>query len=230
MEFRLNYREQGAGEPLVLLHGNGESLVYFNKQMGPLSARYRVIAVDTRGHGGSARGNAPFTLDQFAEDLLDFFHALGLKRASLLGFSDGANIALLFALRYPDRVHKLILNGANLFPGGVKPSIQIPICTAYALTSVFSPFSQFAKAKKELFRLMVREPQIAFSALTSLKMPVLVVAGNRDMIKDSHTRAIARAIPGAKLCILEGDHFVAQKNSAAFNAHVLLFLGEGETE
>lgn len=230
MDIRLNYREQGAGEPLVLLHGNGESLVYFKGQMGPLSARYRVIAADTRGHGGTARGTAPFTLDQFAEDLLDFFNELGIRRAHLLGFSDGANIALLFALRYPDRVDKLILNGANLSPGGVKPSVQIPICTAYALTNVFSPFSQYANAKNELLRLMVREPQIAFSALSSLNMPVLVVAGNRDMIKDSHTRAIARTIPGAKLCILEGDHFVAAKNSAAFNAHVLLFLSEGGTD
>lgn len=230
MEFRLNYREQGAGEPLVLLHGNGESLGCFQKQMGPLSARYRVIAVDTRGHGGSARGNAPFTLDQFAEDLLDFFHTLGLKRAHLLGFSDGANIALLFALRYPGRVHKLILNGANLSPSGLKPSVLLPIYAAYAVTGALSPFCQSAKRRREFLCLMAKEPRISFSALSALRMPVLVIAGSRDMIKDGHTRAIARAIPGAKLCILEGDHFVAQKNSAAFNAHVLLFLDEGGTE
>ena len=116
MDITLNYAEAGAGFPLVLLHGNGENHTYFKRQMEPFSQQYRVIALDTRGHGKSPRGTAPFTLEQFAGDLKEFLDQRGITKCHLLGFSDGGNIALLFALRYPQYVEKLILNGANLTP------------------------------------------------------------------------------------------------------------------
>ena len=95
MDITLNYVEAGEGFPLVLLHGNGEDHTYFEHQMSPFSAHYRVIAPDTRGHGKSPRGEEPFTLEQFAEDLKEFLDGLGIFRCHLLGFSDGGNIALI---------------------------------------------------------------------------------------------------------------------------------------
>ena len=226
METFLHYEERGTGAPLILLHGNGEDGSYFVHQMNDLSRDYRVIAVDTRGHGRSPRGTAPFTLGQFVQDLADFLKAMELERVHLLGFSDGGNIALLFALRYPERVEKLILNGANLKPWGVKPLVQLPICLGYGLTSLLSLVDEGARAKKELLGLMVREPHIPLSMLRRLRVPTLVIAGDRDMIREAHTRAIAGAIPGAKLEILPGGHFIANQNSAAFNAAVEAFLKE----
>ena len=126
MDVDLHYREQGTGEPLILLHGNGEDGSYFERQMDAFASRFRVIALDTRGHGRSPRGEAPFTIRQFADDLLAFMDGQGIERAHLLGFSDGGNIALAFALAHPERVGKLVLNGANLDGGGVKPSVQVP--------------------------------------------------------------------------------------------------------
>ena len=64
MDIQLNYIIAGQGFPLVLLHGNGEDHTYFKRQMGPFSERYQVFALDTRGHGRSPRGTAPFTLEQ----------------------------------------------------------------------------------------------------------------------------------------------------------------------
>jgi pimeloyl-ACP methyl ester carboxylesterase len=224
MEITLHYHECGAGAPLILLHGNGESTAYFQHQMEPFAARFRVIAVDTRGHGQSPRGDMPFTLAQFAEDLKQFLDAMGIQKAHILGFSDGANIALLFALKYPQFVDKLILDGADLSPRGVKASVQIPICIGYGLVSLIARFDRAAIAKKELLGLMVTQPDIAPDALAALTMPVLVLAGTRDMIKDAHTRLIAASIPNAQLRILDGDHFIAAKNSAAFNEAVLEFL------
>ena len=136
MDIRLHYTERGAGEPLVLLHGNGESGNYFSHQMDYFSRFCRVIAVDTRGHGQSPRGDAPFTIRQFAGDLLEFLDGLGIEKARLLGFSDGGNTALVFALRHPERVARLVLNGANLNAGGVKPSVQIPIALGYRMASL----------------------------------------------------------------------------------------------
>ena len=99
----LNYIEKGCGRPLILLHGNGNSSRYFKKQIRYFSAKFRVIAVDTRGHGKSPRGEGPFTMERFADDLKIFMEEMGIEKADILGFSDGANIALIFALRWPER-------------------------------------------------------------------------------------------------------------------------------
>lgn len=90
-------KESGTGQPMVLLHGNGEDSSYFVNQMSFFESKYHVIAVDTRGHGRSPRGQGAFTLERFAEDLKEFLDRRGLRRIILLGFSDGGNIALIFA-------------------------------------------------------------------------------------------------------------------------------------
>ncbi|MGN0980712.1 MAG: alpha/beta fold hydrolase [Candidatus Avoscillospira sp.] len=216
------YQEQGAGAPLLLLHGNGEDGTYFVHQMDAFAQHYRVIAVDTRGHGRSPRGTAPFTIRQFAEDLLDFMDALHLEKAHILGFSDGGNIALTFALRHPERVVRLILNGANLNPAGVKASVQIPIVVGYHIASLFR--NEKARQHAALLGLMVKEPNFSPADLAKLTVPTLVIAGTKDMIREKHTRLIADSIPNARLVLLPGDHFVANKNPEAFNRAVLDFL------
>lgn len=226
MKIQLNYTVAGQGFPLVLLHGNGEDHTYFKRQMEPFGARYQVLALDTRGHGQSPRGTASFTLEQFAQDLKGFLDSREIGRCHLLGFSDGANIALLFALQYPEYVDKLILNGADLFPSGVKLSTQIPIVLGWGLLQGIRRFDKKAQRKWELLDLMTTQPHIRPERLSALTMPTLVVAGEQDMIREKHTRLIARSIPGSTLAILPGDHFVARRNWQAFNPVVLKFLEE----
>lgn len=224
MDIEMNYIEKGKGMPLILLHGNGESNDYFVNQVDYFSAFYRVIAVDTRGHGKSPRGEKPFTIAQFADDLKDFLDSMGIEKAIILGFSDGANIAIAFTLKYQSYVEKLILNGGNLTPGGVKGIYQTPICIAYSLTSFISLFDKKAIFKKEMLGLMVKQPNIKEEELHKISVPTLVISGKNDMIKERHTISIHRAIKNSKLCLLEGDHFIASKNSAAFNEQVKAFL------
>ena len=169
MDIRLHYLEKGKGTPLLLLHGNGESAEYFEHQISFFSEKYHVYALDTRGHGKSPRGEAPFTLEQFALDLEAFMDEKGLEQADILGFSDGANIALLFALRHPPRVGRLILNGANLFPKGVKNSVQLPIVMGYLMVSLIALFSKKAVPNKEMLGLMVTQPHIVPEELLSLQ-------------------------------------------------------------
>lgn len=226
MDIQLHYMIAGQGFPLVMLHGNGEDHTYFKHQMAPFSERYQVIALDTRGHGQSPRGTAPFTLEQFAEDLKGFLDSREISRCHLLGFSDGANIALLFALKYPDYVEKLVLNGADLSPSGVKLSTQAPIVLGWGLLQVIRRLDKRAQPKWELLDLMTTQPHINPKALSALSMSTLVVAGKRDMIRDKHTRLIAKSIPGSQLVILPGDHFVARRNWQEFNQVVLDFLYE----
>ena len=221
---QLHYIEQGQGFPLILLHGNGERCDYFEHQIPFFAFRFRVIALDTRGHGQSPRGDKPFTIKQFAEDLHDFMDEKGIEKAILLGFSDGGNIAMEFALRHPERVEKLVLNGANLFPSGVKSRYQWPIEIGYRIAKLFAKKSEKAKQNAEMLSLMVNEPHVAPAELARLTMPVLVVAGTKDMIKEKHTRLIYKSLPNAQLAIVEGDHFVANKSFEAFNKTVGEFL------
>jgi pimeloyl-ACP methyl ester carboxylesterase len=224
MDIQLNYIEQGTGFPLVLLHGNGGDHTYFKHQMDAFAQHYRVIAVDTRGHGESPRGEAPFTLEQFAEDLKEFLDEMGISKCHLLGFSDGGNIALIFALKYPQYLEKLVLNGANLAPSGMKPGVLIPLRLRWAVRRFAAQFHQGSQSQFEMLDLMVSQPQIDNHDLRKLRMPVLVVAGEKDMIAEPHTRSIAAPIPGAQLVILPGDHFVARRNWKRFNDLVLEFL------
>ncbi len=224
VKIRLHCEERGKGLPLVLLHGNGEDSTYFSSQIEEFSRRYHVMAVDTRGHGKSPRGDGPFTLERFAEDLKDFLDERGIRETALLGFSDGGNIALLFALRYPSYVSRLVLNGANLYPSGLKKTVLLPIQLDWALTGALSPVSRRAALRHEFLGLMVREPKIRPDELKKIQVPALVIAGTDDMIKEKHTGMIASKLPGGQLALIEGDHFVAKNNSREFNRTVMEFL------
>ena len=114
MNITLYYQEKGKGEVLVLLHGNSDNSNYFVNQIEYFKDQYRVIAIDTRGHGKSPRGDMPFTISQFADDLNNFLNKLNIDKITLLGFSDGANIGMKFALKYPEKLNALILDGGNL--------------------------------------------------------------------------------------------------------------------
>lgn len=219
-----HYIEQGKGFPVILLHGNGEDSSYFLHQMKPFAQHFRVIAIDTRGHGKSPRGDRPFTIRQFAKDLLDFMNQHAIEKAHILGFSDGGNIAMVFALAHPERVEKLILNGANLDASGVKRKIQIPIEIGYRVARLFARISSKAKKNAEILGLMVNDPNVKPEELSRIQCPTLIVAGDKDMIKDQHTRLIAQSIPGAELSIIPGNHFVANQHPEAFNEVVLRFL------
>ena len=224
MDIKLNYVEKGTGFPLILLHGNGENHEYFVHQIAYFSKKYRVIAIDTRGHGQSPRGEASFTIRQFADDLYGFMEEHSVEKAHILGFSDGGNIAMLFAMKYPEKVDRLILNGANLDGSGVKPGVQIPIVCGYWFANFFAKKSMKAKRNAEMLRLMVNDPNVRPKELSNLHKKTLVIAGTKDMIKGNHTRLIAKSLPDAQLVFLEGDHFIANKNPKEFNRVVNAFL------
>lgn len=224
MDIQLYYEEKGEGEPLILLHGNGEDGTYFKNQIEYFSKSYRVIAVDTRGHGKSPRGEAPFTIRQFAEDLRCFMDEMEIEKAHILGFSDGGNIALIFAMKYPHRVKRLILNGANLDGSGVKPTCQIPIIIGYRIASLFAKKNPHARKNAEMLGLMVNDPNIGVNELRKVTARTLVIAGSKDLIKDKHTRLIYKNLPDAGLVIIRGNHFIAGQNPEEFNRAVEEFL------
>lgn len=224
----LNYLDRGEGDVLIMLHGNGEDNLYFRSQIDYFSRTRRVIAVDTRGHGLSERGTEPFTIRQFAMDLFNLVYRNKFEKPDILGFSDGANIAMIYALEHPDRTGRLVLNGGNLNPRGVKLKYQIPITLTYLASSLASPVSRKAKKTAELMRLMVKDPMIDPEDLRRITAPTLVLAGTDDMIKEPHTRLIAGSIPGSRLEIIPGSHFVAQENPDEYNRIIEEFLSNNQ--
>lgn len=224
MDIKLYYQEKGTGEPFLLLHGNGENSAYFKHQIADFQRSYRVIALDTRGHGKSPRGEAPFTIAQFSCDLFDFMQAHRIAKAVILGFSDGANIAMAFAMKHPEMVTALILNGGNLCPAGVKRTTQIPIEIGYRIAKRFAAKSAEARRNAEMLGLMVNEPNIRPQELAQITAPTLVICGTRDMIKAAHSSAIAAALPNARLTVMRGTHFIANQRPAEFNRTVGDFL------
>lgn len=218
------YIEKGQGEPIILLHGNGENCGYFQAQIDAFSKTNHVFAIDTRGHGKTPRGEKPFTIRQFADDLLGFMDEHQIEKAHLLGFSDGGNIAMIFAIQHPERVNRLVLNGANLNAEGVRRITQIPIEIGYRIAKKYADKSESARFKTELLGLMVNDPNVAPSELARIKAKTLVIAGTHDMIKKQHTELIAESIPSAKLVFLKGNHFIANKHPEEFNRAVLDFL------
>lgn len=220
----LAYKKAGEGKPLILLHGNGGSSADFALQTNYFSGFREVISVDTRGHGNSPRGDVPMSFPQFAKDILAFLDEQEIEKADIIGFSDGANTAILFAAENPKRVGKLILCGACTSPKAVKRSVQIPIEIGYWIASRFK--NPKARKNAEILGLMVNDFGISKEHLRQIQAETLVLAGTKDMIRESHTKMIAETIPKAKLMFLEGDHFLPMKRANAFNRAVEEFLKE----
>ncbi len=224
MDIKINYIEEGQGDPIILLHGNGEDSSYFEPQIDVLKEKFHVFALDSRGHGKTEFGEKDLTIRQLAQDLDDFIEEKNLKKVSILGFSDGANIAMIYALGHPEKVDKLILNGGNLAPEGMIDKVYKAIKRHYDKALEDSSHDEEALKKAKLFSLMVNDPFIDKNDLKKIQNRALVIAGSKDMIREDHTREIAEYLPNSELVILEGDHFVSNKEPEAFNKVMMEFL------
>ena len=107
------YEVLGHGDPLILLHGNGEDHTIFDKSAPLLAERYTCYLPDSRGHGQSSPADS-LSYEVMAEDVITFIDALGLERPVLYGFSDGGILGLLVAMKRPGLLGRLIISGANL--------------------------------------------------------------------------------------------------------------------
>ena len=142
----------------------------------------------------------------------------------LCQISDGGNLAIKFALTDPQAVDRLILNGANVDMLAVVPWAQLPLYPTVGLLSLGAPFSPALAQKRDVLALMTRDYGVTLSDLARIDAPALVLAGDRDMIRPSHTRAIAQALPHAVLAIQPGSHVLAGESPARFCLNCLRFL------
>jgi dienelactone hydrolase len=216
------YEVYGKGEPLFLLHGNGGSIDAFSKEIPELSKHFNVVAMDTRAQGKSTdNSKEPLTYIKFADDVKALADELKFKKINILGWSDGGNTAIEFAIKYPKMANKIITSGANVFPNGVGEN------------EVENMKKNAAKMKAEnkperdirLLQLMIDEPKITKEQLNKIKAKVFVVAGENDLILRSHTEYIAEEIPNSKLKIFKGaSHGVPVERAEELSKDVIEFI------
>lgn len=188
---KMYYEVHGSGRPLIMVHGNSESHEIFYESRVLLSKHFTVYTVDSRGHGHSTRVEE-FHYSDMADDMISFMEQLDLSDVIFYGFSDGGIIGLLAAMRC-DRIGMLITSGANLTPEGVKAPLRLFVKAAYAVT------------KDPKMKLMIEEPHITAKQLYQIKVPTVVMAGEKDIVLGTETAKIAMSIPGAKLRIIPGE-------------------------
>ncbi len=221
----LYFETYGSGEPLLLLHGNSQSIYAFAKQIPELSKRYKVIAVDTRGQGKSTDESAePLTYDEFADDMKQLLDSLYISKTNILGWSDGGNTGLIMAIKYPSYVNKLAITGAVLFPTTDAVDSKILKSIRQERDRISSTNQQSVERKK-LMTLLLEEPHITVESLKQIKASTLVMAGEKDMVKEKHTRTIADNISNSKLLIFkDATHYVPVEKVKEFNTAVIEFF------
>lgn len=224
----LYLEDYGAGQTVLQIHGNNQSIASMARQLDALSQHYRVIAVDSRGHGKSGIGVEPLTYEQMADDFNVVLDQLNLKSVYVLGVSDGGIIGLLLAIKYPDKVAKLAIMGASLNPSGAYDWAMVGATRERekidSMISKGDTSRRWIQAR-QLLDLLIYQPNITPADLGRISAPTLVMAGDRDIIRIEHTVQIFQNISNSHLAIFPGStHFVPNSNSQLFNATVLSFF------
>lgn len=227
---RLYYETHGQGErtPLVVLHGNGGNLAAMRHQIDFFRATRQVIAIDSRGHGRSEMGATPLTYEKIADDVAALLAQLHAPPADILGWSDGGIVALQLALRHPTRVRRIALSGANLDVAALKPedlaSMRAELTDVRAKLAAGDRSPRLLQLEQHLV-LMIDQTPITPADLRRITCPALVMAGERDMIPEPSTRAIAAGLPHAQLHIFpDATHGALHEIPAEFNHVVAAFL------
>jgi len=216
------YEIYGKGEPLFLLHGNGGSIDAFVKEIPELSKHFKVIAMDTRAQGKSTdTSGEPLTYRKFADDVKALADELGFNKINILGWSDGGNTGLEFAIKYPQNVNKVITSGANVFPNGVGEKMVEDMKNDVAKMKVENKPERDIR----LQQLMIDEPKITKAQLNNIKAKTFILAGENDLILRPHTEYIAKEIPDSKLKIYKGaSHGVPVERAEELNKDVIDFI------
>jgi len=230
---RIWYATYGYGAPVILLHGGlGHSGNWGNQVPALIASGYRAILIDSRGHGRSTRDARPFMYERMASDVLAVMDALTLEKAAVVGWSDGACIALILAMQAPARVAGVFFFGCNMDPSGTKEITESdPILNRCfgrhardyaALSATPDEFKKFAAA---VGLMQATQPNYGADDLAAVRVPVTIVQSEHDeFIKREHAEYLARSIPGADLVILPGvTHFAPLQRPEQFNTTMLAF-------
>lgn len=216
---KMYYETYGTGKPLLIIHGNGGSIKNFSKQIPYFSKEYKVILADSRAQGKSVDTGDSLTYEMMADDLNALLDNLHLDSCYVIGWSDGGINGLLLTIRHPEKVKKLAITGANLWPDSTAIEPSLFVWLADAVDSL-SKVKQTPEVKNEykLIAMMTKEPNITLGQLHTIKCPTLVIGGDHDALLPKHTMLIADNIPQSYLWIIPNSgHSTPINYSKQFN-------------
>jgi pimeloyl-ACP methyl ester carboxylesterase len=216
------YETYGTGKPLLIIHGNGGSIKDFDNQIPYFSKEYKVILADSRAHGKSIDKSDSLTYEIMADDLNALLDHLHLDSCYVIGWSDGGINGLLLSIRHPDKVKKLAVTGANLWPdtSAVDPFVYNWLAN---IVDSLSKVEQTPDVKNQLkvMGMMTKEPNITLAQLKTIQCPTLVIGGDHDALLPRHTLLIAESIPKSYLWILPNSgHSTPIFYSKQFNENI----------
>jgi pimeloyl-ACP methyl ester carboxylesterase len=237
---RTYYEVVGDGEPLVLLHGGLFPIETIGGLSACLAERYRVYLPERRGHGRTPDVEGPITYEAMAGDTVAFLEAVGLKSADVVGWSDGALVGMLVAMRRPDLVRRLVMIGMHVNPDGQPPEAiefqkheKMPDIVPQGVKDLYAAVSPdgpgyWQVVVDKMWRMWKTEPWMELAELENVTVPTLLILGEHDMTTVEHGEAMARAIPDARLEVVPGaSHELPMDEPELVSRLVFEFLGPG---
>ena len=213
------YEIYGTGKPLIFLHGNGGSIRSARAKIEYFKKYFQVIAIDSRGHGKSIDTTTALTYVQMANDIGVLLDSLHIDSAFVSGQSDGGILGLLLAINFPGKIAKVATFGANMFPGKKAIFNEIDKLVMDTLKTTTN------LKTKRLYSLLAYQPHITEKDLQKIKCPVLVMSGDRDVIRLEHSIKIFNNIPNSNFFVMPGaTHFGSYEKPELFNLVLLDFL------
>ncbi len=238
---RTYFEVYGGGAPLALLHGGLASAESWAIQVPALAERYLVYVPERRGHGRTPDVAGPITYEAMAADTGAFLDAAGTGAAHLIGWSDGAVVGMLVALRRPELVRKLIVIGQYFNADGELPEFRALLDSwgsdppewlhaGYDRLSPDGP-EHFPVVLEKIMRMWREEPDIALPELARIRAPTLVMQGDDDIVEIEHSAAIAATLPDAQLAVVPGtSHMAPVEKPDLVNRIILDFLSDHQPE
>ena len=234
-DIQMYYEIHGDGTPLILLHGGLGSAENWGNQIPPFSKKYRVIALESRGHGRSTYSEKPIGYSLMASDVIAAMDFLEIRKAHVLGWSDGGIISLDLAINYPDRLIRVIAYGANYDASGFRADFGENEAVKSAIERMSADYQRLSPTPQQwdtflanIGKMWASEPHFSPEQLNSITVPMLILAGDSDEgVLTEHTNEMARLIPTAELTFMsDTGHYAVWEKPEEFNEIVLEFLGK----
>lgn len=239
---RTYYEAQGTGDPLVMLHGGFATVDMFGGAFTPLIAgRYRVYSPERRGHGRMPDVGGPITYEIMADDTIAFIEALAIGPAHVVGWSDGANVGLITAMRRPDLVRKLVLIGTAVNISGGRPWVRAmmeDLSVEHVPPALVEAYAALSPDGRDHFPVVFDKiapallvTQAKLSDLAAITAPTLIMAGDDDLVAVEHLEAMRTTLPDGQLAIVPGtSHGLPLEKPELVSRLIFDFLSDEQAE